>query len=96
MPGYVFNYHRVKNVRIRSYSGLYFPAFGVKTERCSVYLRIQCKCGNKKGAPKILQNSQGNICAGSSFAIKLQSGGLQLQEIETSVQMLSCEFFEIF
>ena len=34
--------HCVKSVRIRSYSGPYFPAFGLSTERyfCRVYLRF--------------------------------------------------------
>ena len=33
----------LKSVRIWSYSGPYFPAFGLNTERYCVYLRIQCK-----------------------------------------------------
>ena len=33
------------SVRIRSYSGPYFPALGLNTERCEVSLRIQSKCG---------------------------------------------------
>ena len=37
--------HYVKSVRIRSFSCLRFPAFGLKTGRYSVSLRIQCKCG---------------------------------------------------
>ena len=37
--------HSVKSVRIRSYSGPYFRAFGLNTERYGVYLRIQSKCG---------------------------------------------------
>ena len=35
----------MKCARIQSYSGLYFPAFGLNTERYSVSLRIQCECG---------------------------------------------------
>ena len=35
----------VKNVRIRSYSSLYFPTFGLNTERYGVSLRIQSECG---------------------------------------------------
>ena len=35
--------HCVKNVRIRSNSGPYFPAFGLNTERYSVSLRILLK-----------------------------------------------------
>ena len=37
--------HCAKSVRIRSYSGPYFPAFGVNTERYFVSLRIQSECG---------------------------------------------------
>ena len=32
-------------VRIQSFSGPYFPAFGLNTERYSVSLRIQSECG---------------------------------------------------
>ena len=34
-----------KSVLIRSYTGPYFPAFGLITERYSLYLRIQIECG---------------------------------------------------
>ena len=37
--------HCVKCVRIRSYSGRPFPAFGLNTERYGVSLHIQSKCG---------------------------------------------------
>ena len=37
--------HCVKSVRIRSFSGLCFPAFGLKTERYELSLCIQSKCG---------------------------------------------------
>ena len=37
--------HSVKSVRIRSYSGLYFPAFGLNMKRYGVFLRIQYECG---------------------------------------------------
>ena len=37
--------HYVKSVRIRSYSILHFPAFGLNTEKCSVSLSIQSECG---------------------------------------------------
>ena len=36
--------HCVKSVRIQNFSGLYFPAFGLNTERYSVSLRIQSEC----------------------------------------------------
>ena len=37
--------HCVKSVRIQSYSGPHFPAFGLNTERYSVSLRVQSECG---------------------------------------------------
>ena len=40
-----YDKHCVKSVRIRSYSGLYFPAFGLNRERYRVSLRIQSECG---------------------------------------------------
>ena len=40
--------HCVKSVRIRSYSGPYFPAFGLNTERYGVSLRIQSECGKMR------------------------------------------------
>ena len=38
----------MKNVRILSYSGLHFPAFGLNTERYGVSLRIQSKRGKMR------------------------------------------------
>ena len=40
--------HCVKSVRIRSYSGLHFPAFGLNTERYEVSLCIQSECGKMR------------------------------------------------
>ena len=37
--------HCMKSVRIRSFSGPYFPAVELNTERYGVSLRIQSKCG---------------------------------------------------
>ena len=37
--------HRMKSVRIRSFSGRYFPAFGLNTKKYSVPLRFQSECG---------------------------------------------------
>ena len=39
------NRHCVKSVRIRSFSGPYFPAFGLNRERYGISLRIQTECG---------------------------------------------------
>ena len=38
-------YQYVKRVRIRSFYGPFFPAFGLNTERYVVSLRIQSECG---------------------------------------------------
>ena len=35
----------VKSVRVWSFSGMHFPAFGLNMERYSVSLRIQSECG---------------------------------------------------
>ena len=38
--------HCVKSIRICSFPGLYFPTFGLNTERHSVSLGIPSECGN--------------------------------------------------
>ena len=40
--------HCVKSVRIWTFSGPYFPAFGLNTERYEVSFRIQSKCGKMR------------------------------------------------
>ena len=45
---YHYLIHCVGSVRIWSFSGPYFPAFGLNTERYSVSLRIQSECGKIK------------------------------------------------
>ena len=55
--------HCVKSVRIRSYSGPHFPVFGLYTERYSISLRIQSKCGQMR--TRITPNkdtSSSNFC----------------------------------
>ena len=42
------NSHCVKSVRIRSYSGLHFAAFGQNTNRYCVSLCIQSECGKMR------------------------------------------------
>ena len=41
-------FHCVKSVRIWSYSGPHFPAFGLNMVRYIVSLRIQSECGNMR------------------------------------------------
>ena len=43
---------------------------------------------------KFSQNSQENLYTRVSFVIKLKTGGLQLNEMETLVRVFSCEFYE--
>ena len=43
---------------------------------------------------KFSQNSQENLYSWVSFVIKLKTGGLQLNEMETLVRVFSCEFYE--
>ena len=40
--------HCVRSVRIRSYSGLHLPAFGLNTDIYHVFLRIQSECGKTR------------------------------------------------
>ena len=42
------NFHCVKIVRIRSYSGPHFLTFGLNTERYGVSRRMQFKCGKMR------------------------------------------------
>ena len=46
--GLYWSKHYVKSVRIRSYSGSYFPAFVLNTKRYSVSFRIQSECGKMR------------------------------------------------
>ena len=41
-------FHCIKSIRIRSYSGPYFLAFGLNTERYKVFLRIYSECGKMR------------------------------------------------
>ena len=45
--GFFYKIHCVESVRIRSYSGPYFPALRPNTERYSVSLRIQSNAGKQ-------------------------------------------------
>ena len=52
--------HSVKSVRIQSYSGPHFPAFGLNTERYSVSLCTQSECGKMR--TRITPNTE-TFCA---------------------------------
>ena len=45
---YMFLRYRMKNVLIWSFCSLYFPAFGLNTERYGVSVHIQSKCGKMR------------------------------------------------
>ena len=67
--------HYVKIVGIRSFSGPYFPAFGLNTERYSLSLRIQSKCGKIRTTktPNTVLTLQGNNTLGWEL---LRGGGV--------------------
>ena len=64
--------HCVKNFRIRSYSGPYFPAFGLNTETYSVFLRIQSECG--KIRTRITQNTTTFYAVNSVSTERIKNG----------------------
>ena len=58
--------HCVKSVLILvSYSGLHFPAFGLNTERYTLYLRIQSEYG--KIRTRITSNTSVNVSKNSTL-----------------------------
>ena len=60
--------HCVKSVRIRSFSGPYFPAFGLNTKIYSADIRIQFKCRKTPFSAIMYQwLSSGQWCVGSSI-----------------------------
>ena len=61
--------HCVKSVRIRSYSGPHFRAFGLNMERYGVSLRIQYECGKMR--TRITPNKV-TFCKGSHYKLGQQ------------------------
>ena len=45
---FLSRFRYLKSVRFRSFSGPYFPVFGLNTERYGVSLRIQSECGKMR------------------------------------------------
>ena len=68
--GFIGVSHYVKSVRIRSFSGPYFPAFGLNTD--GVSLLIQSECGKNSGYRKTQKNSEYGHYSGSA-ALSLHS-----------------------
>ena len=60
---YTSTFHCVQVVRIRSFSGLYFPAFGLSTKRYSVSLCIQSKCGKIRARKTPNMDTFDAVCA---------------------------------
>ena len=66
--------HCVKSVCIRSFSGSYFPAFGLNTDRYGVSLHIQSKC--RKIRTRITSNTD-TFYAVTKFNIDLRRRGVR-------------------
>ena len=99
----------MKSVRIRSYSGPYFPAFGLNTERYSVSLHIQSKCG--KIRTRITPNTdtfyavinletsfviRNNIKLENESEIGLKLGGMKLHLKYVVVKLNLCTFINMW
>ena len=63
---YIGNIHCMKSVGIRSFSGPYFPAFGLNTGRYGVFLRTQSEC-RKIGTRKTLNTDTFNLKKSSVY-----------------------------
>ena len=89
--------HCVKNVQIRRYSGPYFPAFGLNTERYGVFLRIQSECGKMR--TKITLNTDifhaGNFVETCSFLWFLTTlwKTMLFQKVSTTGNQIKIQFF---
>ena len=70
-----------KSVRIRSFSGPYFPTFRLNTERYGEVATRDILQKMEKVFLKIPQNSQGNTCVGVPFLLKQQASGPQICKI---------------
>ena len=68
--------HCMKRVCIRSYSGPYFPAFGLNTERYGVSRRSQSECG--KIRTTITLNTDTFFALMKAFIKGLEQEGLRL------------------
>ena len=88
--------HCIKSVRIRSYSGPDFPAFGLNTERYGVSLSIQSEC--EKMRTRITPNTitfhavsfenQVTVHVSLCFPNFLQVGGMFLPVDEKSIRKI--------
>ena len=67
-------------LRIWRFAGPYFPAFGLDTEIYRINLRIQSKCGEKKGPEKFRIRT---LFTQHQLGRKLQVTGIALQQHKT-------------
>ena len=67
--------HCVKTVRIRSYSGPYFSALGLNTERFGVSLRIQSECGEIRSVNSV--NVRKNFATLKIFTLRKRARKLK-------------------
>ena len=83
--------HCVKSVQIRSFSGPYFPAFGLNTERYNVSVCIQSECGKiQTRKNSIFGHFSYSACAHKQAAIGVQISTMQTQGVE--ITLIQCCF----
>ena len=70
--------HCAKSVRIRSFSGPYFPAFGLNTERYGVSVRIQSECGKIRTRKTPNTDTFYAVILFSNTMMRLSRGGRKL------------------
>ena len=83
----------MKRVRIRSFSGPYFPAFGLNTERYSVSLRIKSKCGKIQTRKSLNTDSFHAVtsCLATHEATPKQSFLCQISSPVLLIAKLNCQ-----
>ena len=74
--------HCVKSVRIRSFSGRYFPAIGLNTERYGVSLRIQSKYGDKRTRKTPNTETSHRVC----IAVSLKQSQQYINQYQREVK----------
>ena len=79
--------HCGKSVRIRSFFGQYFPAFGLNTEKYSVSLRIQSVCG-KIRTRKISNTDTFHVVIASALYVE-ETGNIYRKATNSRVYILS-------
>ena len=80
----------VKNVRTRSYSGPYFPPFGLNTEKYGLSLRIQSECPENTDQ---INSEYGHFLRSASFTsgIKRNSCVIKITNLSQWVCKVTCK-----